>query len=290
MAGQIVVAVDGSKPATAALEWAADDARRRGDGLRIVHVREPWAHEYPFHAVEGFAQSYSEFCEGVLAAAAARAREIAPGVEVTTELSEGTVVEALRAGSADAGALVVGSRGMGGFSGLILGSVGLGLAGHAEVPVVVVRKPHRDEYHEVVVGFDGSPHSEAALEFAFEEARARRGRVHAVYAWEMPVLSSPFAVGYGAALDEIYDSESRAARLRLAPWRDKHPDVPLVETAVCGHPVPALADASLVADLVVVGSRGLGNVRGALLGSVSHAVLHRAHCPVAVVRPRDGES
>ncbi|WP_169982549.1 MULTISPECIES: universal stress protein [unclassified Microbispora] len=287
MAGQIVVAVDGSKPATAALEWAADDARRRGAALRIVHVREPWAHEYPFHAVEGFAQSYSEFCEGVLAAAAARAREIAPDLEVTTELAEGTVVETLRAGSSGAGALVVGSRGLGGFSGLVLGSVGLGLAGHAEIPVVVVRKPHRDEYHEVVVGFDGSPHSEAALEFAFEEARARHGRVHAVYAWEMPTFS-PFAVGYGPVLEEIYENESRAARLRLAPWRDKHPDVPLVESAVCGHPVPALADASLVADLVVVGSRGLGGVHGALIGSVSHAVLHRAHCPVAVVRPRDG--
>lgn len=288
MAGQIVVAVDGSKPASAALEWAADDARRRGAALRIVHVREPWAHEYPFHAVEGFSQSYSEYCEGVLAAAAARAGEIAPGMEITTDLVEGPVVETLHAVSAGAAALVVGSRGLGGFSGLVLGSAGLGLAGHAEVPVVVVRKPHRDQYHEVVVGFDGSPHSEAALEFAFEEARARRGRVHAVYAWEMPAFS-PFAVGYGAALEEIYDNEVRATRLRLAPWRDKHPDVPLVETAVCGHPVPALADASLVADLVVVGSRGLGGVRGALIGSVSHAVLHRAHCPVAVVRPRNVE-
>ncbi|MBX6384571.1 MAG: universal stress protein [Microbispora sp.] len=286
MSREIVVGVDGSKPATAALEWAAEDARRRGTALRIVHVREPWAHTYPFHAIEGFAQSYSEFCEGVLAAAADRAREIAPGVEITTDLAEGTVVETLRARSVGAAALVVGSRGMGGFSGLILGSVGLGLAGHTEVPVVVVRKPQRNKYHEVVVGFDGSLHSEAALEFAFEEARVRRGRVHAVYAWEMPVLS-PFAVGYGAALEEIFDNERRAARLRLAPWRDKHPDVPLVETAVCGHPVPALADASLVADLVVVGSRGLGGVRGALIGSVSHAVLHRAHCPVAVVRPRE---
>lgn len=288
MAGLIVVAVDGSKPATAALEWAADDARRRGAALRIVHVREPWAHEYPFHAVKGFAQSYGDFCEGVLAAAAERAREVAPGLEVTTELADGTVVETLRAGSAAADALVLGSRGVGGFAGMVLGSVGLGLAGHAAGPVVVVRKPHRDEYHEVVVGFDGSSHSEAALEFAFEEARARRGRVHAVYAWEMPAFS-PFAVGYGAALEEIFGNESRAARLRLAPWRDKHPDVPLVESAICGHPVPALAEASLVADLVVVGSRGLSDVRGALLGSVSHGVLHRAHCPVAVVRPRGGK-
>ncbi|TLP60874.1 universal stress protein [Microbispora triticiradicis] len=287
MTGLVVAAVDGSKPATAALEWAADDARRRGAALRIVHVREPWAHQYPFHAVEGFADSYGEFCEGVLAAAAERARQVAPDLEVTTELAEGTVVETLRAASAGADALVVGSRGTGGFSGLVLGSVGLGLTGHAPVPVVVVRRPHRDEYHEVVVGFDGSPHSEAALEFAFEEARARRARVHAVYAWEAPIFS-PFATGYIATMREAFEEESRSARLRLAPWREKHPDVPLVESAVFGHPVPALAEASLVADLVVVGSRGLGGVRGALLGSVSHAVLHRAHCPVAVVRPPEG--
>ncbi|ETK37084.1 universal stress protein [Microbispora sp. ATCC PTA-5024] len=287
MAGLIVVAVDGSEPATAALDWAADDALRRRAALRIVHVREPLAQERPFHG-HGPDTPYEDHGESVLNAAADRVWERAPGVSVTAEVLTGSVVERLRRESEAADALVLGSRGRGGFAGLILGSVGLGLAGHSRNPVVVVRRRPRDEYHEVVVGFDGSSHSEAALQFAFEEARVRRARVHAVYAWQMPMFS-PYGVGYGGAMNDVFDNETRAARMRLAPWREKHPDVPLVESAVCGHPIPALAEASLVADLVVVGTRGLGDFGGALLGSVSHGVLHRAHCPVAVVpHPADG--
>ncbi|MCT9931200.1 universal stress protein [Planotetraspora sp. A-T 1434] len=284
MAGLIVAAVDGSRPALAAVDWAADDAHRRGARLRIVHVREPWANEHPFHGVEGFGESLTEHCEGVLALAADRARQRAPGLDVTTGLVTGAVIERLMTESARAGVTVLGSRGMGGFAGLVLGSVGLGLATHAVAPLVVVRRTQQTVYGEVVVGFDGSPHSEAAVDFAFEEARLRQARVRAVYAWDIPMFS-PFAVGYTREMGEIFDRESSAAGQRLAPWRDKHPDVPLVESAVCGHPIPALADASRTADLVVVGSRGRGGFGGALLGSVSHGVLYRAHCPVAIVRP-----
>ncbi|GII76712.1 universal stress protein [Sphaerisporangium rufum] len=285
MFGVITVGVDGSAHAAAAVDWAAEDAARAGAVLRIVHVREPWAGEYPFHRMEGFNESLTDYCAGVLDAAAGRAREHVPGLEVSTALITGAVVERLRHESENADTLVLGSRGMGGFTGLVLGSVGLALAGHAAGPVVIVRDVRPASYRKVVVGVDGSPHSEAALGFAFEQASARGWQVEAVHSWPMPALS-PVAAGYTDIMSDVSEAGTRGMRQWLAPWRDKFPDVPVTETGICGHPVPALGEASQTADLLVVGSRGLGGFTAALLGSVGHGVLHHAHCPVAVVRPR----
>jgi nucleotide-binding universal stress UspA family protein len=289
MSGLIVVGVDGSDSGVAAVDWAADDAARQGSALRIVHVREPWADGYPFHRVEGFDESLTDYCAGVLAKAADRVRERAPGIQVSSEVLTGAVIERLRHESENADALVVGSRGMGGFAGLVLGSVGLGLAGHAAGPVVVVRDTPQARPGDVVVGVDGSSHSEAALQYAFEQAVLRQSNLHVVYAWTM-AMSSPFAIGYTDVMRDAFESGVRAIKAWLAPWREKYPDVPLVESDVFGHPVPALLEAAQSAELVVVGSRGLGGFGSALLGSVSHGVLHHAPCPVAVVRPRERSS
>ncbi|GAA3820468.1 universal stress protein [Sphaerisporangium flaviroseum] len=288
MVATIVVGVDGSTSATAAVEWAADDAARRNAALKIVHVREQWGEGAPFHAMPGFEDSFTEYCEGVVAAAAERARERAPGIEVRTALATGAVIETLMGESVDAEEVVLGSRGMGGFAGLVLGSVGIGMAGHAPGPVVVVRAPAQAVYGEVVVGFDGSPCSEAALEYGFIQARARGARLRAVYAWQMPAFS-PFAVGYSDVMGDLFKDQAGGFHQRVEPWQRKYPEVQVVGSAVCGHPIPALSDASRDADLIVVGSRGLRGLGSAVLGSVSHGVLHRAHCPVAVVRPREEE-
>ncbi|WP_066943816.1 universal stress protein [Microtetraspora fusca] len=289
MTAPIVVGVDGSPQSTAAVDWAADDASRRDAPLKIVHVREPWAHRYPFHGVEGYDQSLSEHCEGVINAAAQRARERVPGLSVTAELASGTVVEKLKAESRKAAAMVVGSRGMGGFAGLVLGSVGLGLAGHAACPVVIVRGPGKDVRgpdeeagREIVVGFDGSENSEVAMRYAFEEAALRGVPVRVVHAWQVPAFT-PFAIGYTRALDEVFEQSADTARRRVAPWHDKYPDVRVEQSFVCGHPIAVLSEFSRQADLLVVGSRGLGAFGSAVLGSVGHGVLHRAHCAVAVV-------
>jgi nucleotide-binding universal stress UspA family protein len=283
MAGLIVVGVDGSAPAMAAVEWAAEDAARRDAALKIVHVHDVWAGVAPLPKVGGPGGSATEHAREMLAAAAQRARDRAPGVEITTDLAAGTVVETLKSESERADTIVIGSRGVGGFAGLVLGSVGLALAGHAAGPVVVVRAPARTVYGMIVVGFDGSEYSEAALEYAFAQARLRGARLRAVYAWQMPTLSA-YALGYSPVLEGLFEDEARTARQRLAPWREKYPDVEVEESAVCDHPVPVLSNASRQADLVVVGSRGRGGFGSAVLGSVSHGVLHRAHCPVAVVR------
>ncbi|MFF4615550.1 universal stress protein [Nonomuraea jabiensis] len=279
MAGPIVVGLDGSKPSDAAVEWAAADGRRRRLPLKIVHVCERWP--------KGF--DSRKYCLGTLEAAADRARAVGKEVEVTTELLEGNVVELLIGQSASADSLVLGSRGSGGFAGLMLGSVGLGVAGHAAGPVVIVRAPAVVEQGQVVVGDDGSEAAREAVAYAIEQARARHARLLAVYAWQAPIVSA-YAPDYGNLLEDSFQEEARTARERVIRWREDHPDLEIADRQVREHPVPALIKASGTADLVVVGSRGLGGFASAVLGSVSHGVLHRSHCPVAVVRPRGKRS
>ncbi|MEV4471933.1 universal stress protein [Nonomuraea sp. NPDC049504] len=272
MASQIVVGVDGSAPSAAAVEWAAADAGRRGHDLRLVHVCEQWSHS------EG-----TEYCAGALEAAADRARGIASGVKVTTDLLTGNVIDELIAESATADCLVLGSRGLGGFTGMMLGSVSTAMAGHAMGAVVVVRGSQPAEHGRVVIGYDGSEHAQAAMEYAVEQAMRRRAELHVVTAWQVPSFS-PYAVAYSRLIEQVMREEKRAARELVDPWRTNNPDLVITDEQPCEHPVAALTRAAKAADLVVVGSRGLGGFASALLGSVSHAVLHHVACPVAVVR------
>jgi len=274
MARQIVVGVDGSAPANAAVEWAAMDARRRGLDLRVVHVCEEWPRGI----------GAAEYCAGTLEAAADRARRLTGTARVTGALLSGHVAHDLIAESATADSIVLGSRGLGGFAGMVVGSIGMAVAGHAAGPVVIVRGPSPYVHGRVTVGYDGSEHSTAAMEYAIEQARARDAELHVVYGWQMPVLS-PYAVAYNGLIEEIMREQAEEARERVVPWRERHPDVRIVDEQLCEHPVPLLVKASQSADLVVVGSRGRGGLAAAVLGSVGHGVLHHVTCPVAVVRP-----
>ncbi|MGW4958297.1 universal stress protein [Nonomuraea sp. NPDC004186] len=279
MVGPIVVGVDGSKPSSAAVEWAAADAQCRRVPLKVVHVCERWP-----DGIDG-----RKYCLGTLEAAVDSARAVGGDVEVSSELLDGNVVEALIGQSASADSLVLGSRGLGGFAGLMLGSVCLGVAGHAAGPVVIVRAPAAAEHGQIVVGDDGSEAAREAVAYAIEQARARRARLLAVYAWQAPIVSA-YAPDYGNLLEDSFQEEARTAQERVIRWQKNHPDIEITDQQVREHPVPALIKASATADLVVVGSRGLGGFASAVLGSVSHGVLHRAHCPVAVVRPRGKKS
>jgi nucleotide-binding universal stress UspA family protein len=151
--------------------------------------------------------------------------------------------------------------------------------------VVVVRgeEAQQNASLPVVVGVDGSPNSEAALAFAYEEAATRGVPLVAVHIlWDLPV-----------ELDVVRLTEGNIAELdvgevlaeRLAGWSEKYPDVRVQRLVAHDRPAQALVEESGRAQLLVVGSRGRGGISGLMLGSVSHAVLHRAHCPVAVVRP-----
>ncbi|MFC4061771.1 universal stress protein [Planomonospora corallina] len=278
----IVAGTDGSPAAAAAVEWAADDAGRRGMPLRIVCAVERWPHEIVRFPDPDLGDALNRAAEKVLAEAEAVALRRRPGLEVTTRVLQGSPAMVLREQAESAAGLVMGSRGLGGFAGAVLGSVSMHVAGHVHRPVVVVRSVPQEARGEVAVGFDDSPACEPALGYAFEQAALRGAGVRAVYAWQLPVHAFAPEVVYD--VDEIRAGQQRVAEARLQGWRQRYPQVPVVEDVRQGHPVEALTEVSGGTDLVVVGSHGRGAVGAVLLGSVSRGVLHHARCPVAVVR------
>ena len=132
----------------------------------------------------------------------------------------------------------------------------------------------------IVVGVDGSDQSKAAMDWAIEESKLRKGEVRALTAWSFPYVSDAM----GTAWDyEIFEKDAQAI-LEAELERVKDQGVNVSGRVVEGNPASALIDASRDADLVAVGSRGHGGFTGMLLGSVSHQTIHHAHCPVLVIR------
>jgi len=277
----VVVGVDGSESALEASRWAAREAGRRGAGLRLVQAFGwPQTH-HDGEVGRGQRAVLRRAANEQLAAAAAAAAEVAPGVVVETALVEGFPVAVLVAESRAAQLVVVGDRGLGGFTGLLLGSVAVGLAAHAAAPVAVVRGDAASA-GPVVVGVDGSPASEAVLAVAFEAAAARRVPLVAVHTWWDVLMDPSFAplVDWDAIEGEAH----RTLAARLAGWAEKYPEVEVRRVVERDRPAPALLEQAAGAQLVVVGSRGRGGLAGMLLGSVSHSLLHHSPCPVLVVR------
>nr|MDT0662854.1 universal stress protein [Micromonospora sp. DSM 115978] len=285
----VVVGVDGSEDSLLAVDLAAREAARRKRPLCIVHAFI-WPHlrvplgPSPYGPPEGGLRNQAE---RILADASERARAAAPEVAVERELTTGEAAAVLRQRSHGAALLVVGNRGLGGFAGLIIGSVAVQLAAHSSCPVIVTRGT-ADPAAAVLLGVDGSPANDPAVGFAFEEAALRGVPLVALHAWTHPVSTGP-----GDMLPLVYDvaeveaEETRVLAEALAGWCDKYPDVIVHRELVQGGARGALIKATGRAQVVVVGSRGRGGFAGLLLGSVSQAVLHHAACPVAVVpQPR----
>ncbi|MEO3876008.1 universal stress protein [Nonomuraea sp. B12E4] len=278
----IIVGVDGSVPSRAAVEWAATEADRRRLPLRVVHVVDTSWYLVGKPPTAVLSERVLREGERVLREADALVRERRPSVEVSTQELEGEPATVLREQAKDADGLVVGSRGLGGFAGALLGSVSMHVAGHVRCPVVVVRAEHRPPHGEVVAGVDDSPECEPALAYAFEQAKLRGATLRVVHAWQLPVHA--FAPEAVYDLDEVRTAQHQVVRDRLKTLGPDYPRVTVIEDVPCAHPVDALTAAAERADLLVVGSHGRGAVGSALLGSVSRGVLHHAHCPVAVVR------
>jgi nucleotide-binding universal stress UspA family protein len=287
----VVAGVDGSECGLKAVGWAAAEAARRQRPLRLVA-----AHTWVSGGIIGDPgvgadpeTVLRQVSLGHLAVAAAAAERVAPGLDVERVEATGLAVPVLQAESTTAELVVVGDRGLGGFTGLLLGSVAVELSAHASCPVVVVREPERGAAGPapVVVGVDGSPTSEAAVAFAFEEASLRQAPLVAVHVWR-DVLVEPTLAPL-VDWDALESDEREVLAERLAGWTGKYPDVHVSRRVVQDRPAAALVDESGHAQLVVVGSRGRGGFRGLLLGSVSQALLHHARCPVAVVRTPDAD-
>jgi nucleotide-binding universal stress UspA family protein len=283
----VVVGVDSSPGALAAVRVAAREAHLRHRGLRVVHAftwpvagwatTPGWAVLPPDACREDAAISVAE--------AANVARRVAPGIEITGEVVDGSPGPVLLAESRHAVLVVVGNRGRGGFPGMLIGSVAGPVAAHAASPVLVIRG-HRHPDGPVVVGIDGSPTSVLALDFAAEEAVLRDTELVALHAWsggDGTELNAdlPMTHEFWAGDEE----QQRVLAEALAGLAGRHPDLRVRRQVRRGSARRLLRDWSQTSQLVVVGDRGHGGFAGLLLGSVSHHLLMRAGCPTAVVRP-----
>jgi nucleotide-binding universal stress UspA family protein len=272
----VLAGYDGSAGSKQALSWAAREARARG---AVLTVCQAWV---PAHQVTPAAGAAFELArrnaEQALARGVRRAQAVESG-EVRPLLADGSAAVVLCEHSTDAEMVVVGSRGHGGLTGLLLGSVSSQVAAHARGRIVVVRGRWRHAAGHlpgpVVAGADGSAASQAAVAFALEEAALRAAPLLVVCA----MADAPGRFGGGHQIEDDFEQW-------IALGEKEHPGVAVQRQVTCGPPHAALLAAASDAQMLVVGSRGRGGVRGMMLGSVSQAVLHDAPCPVGIVHPQ----
>ncbi|MFI6645743.1 universal stress protein [Streptomyces sp. NPDC050504] len=312
MPHDIVVGIDGSTEGLAAAHWAAQEAQRRGTGLRVVHVWHPHPALYvPLDSAE------RDWAEQLLGEVVRSVRAAHPGLRVTDGLVCDATVAGLLKAAADADLLVLGSCGLGPLGGFLTGSVSQRVVGRSTRPVVLVRagRSAADEhlpatdgvapeeipktpYRHVVLGLQTDRPCDELIEFAFDAARRRGTGLSVVHAFRTafrpatgpsvplvsvaPEGSTPVPRPQAQALA---DQESTVAGV-LLPWREKYPTVRVTETVAEGRAAEVLVRAAQDAGLLVMGRRRVDHQVGVFTGPVTHAVLHHAGCPVAVV-PHD---
>ena len=270
----VAVGVDGSPLSLRAVRWAAGVAVRDGVPLRLVHA-------YDSVQVE---ESHTRGLRWIDEARTTAAL-VDPALSVEVVLVAAPVAETLLRESATASMLALGTRRLSALTGLLVGSISVTVAGHADCPVVIVRGPDQDEAPSetgpVVVGVDATAASESAIAFAFAEASVRAAELVAVHAWTEPVRAA------GSARADLAAFRQQAQDVlagRLVGWQDKYPDVHVRQEIMHDRPGRALSHHSHGAQLVVLGRRGRAGFPSMVLGSTIQHLLHHARCPVVVTR------
>ncbi|MFF7780099.1 universal stress protein [Streptomyces tanashiensis] len=282
MTAQVTVGLDGSEESLAAARWAAGEAVLREVPLRLVHVEEwPNPPELPL----AYSRTLAGRAERLLRDEADRARKNHPGLEVLVERARGRAAEELTAAADEADLTVLGSRGLGGVLGFVVGSVSLAVVGSARQPVVLVRARNGRVAPEggIVVGVDIYHPCEALLAFSFNEAARTNLPLRFLHSWTL--LAS---YGYTAVVDQGADEELGSRLLGglddlVDPWRKTYPGVDVTAGPVVGSAAYQLVEAARTAQLVIVGRRSRTVPVGPHLGHVAHAVIHHSPAPVAVV-------
>ncbi|MFJ2002348.1 universal stress protein [Streptomyces chartreusis] len=270
-AHHVVVGVDGSLNAVRALDWASDEAARRGAALRVVH-----------------AVPDRDEAEPVLASAAVRVRERHPDLSVEVKAMEGGTVRALLRESEGSELTVVGTRGLGGVAALLAGSVSLRLAAHVHGPLLVVRGDHAcDGERTVLLGLEDDSDADAAS-YAFDEAKRRGARLRVVHSThrhmtpELPSLIPGTSPGQRRRAQNDL-AEDAVPRFDLARLRDEHPEVGVETHTVRRGAARALLDDTRESAVVVIGAHRRTSRLGPQLGPVAHTLLRSSHCPVVLV-------
>lgn len=286
MTKHVLVGIDGSAQSLAAASWAGDEAMARGTAVHLLNVWQAPAGNVQFSPDPEGLRLWEE---GRLVETAKELSDRHPSLTVTMEQTYGTPMKVLLEAAARADMVVLGSHGFGVVAGFLYGSVGLHVLAGSDRPVVMVRsQPGRGlTGAPVVVGVDPGAPADALMSFAFQEAAARAVPVRVVHVWDVHRT-----YGYGApVLDPGWVRDLREERVLalgnlLAPWRARHPGVEAVGDVVPGRVAETLLQAARTADLLIVGRRRRHAPAAAHIGPVTHAVVHHAGCPIAVI-PHD---
>lgn len=280
---QIIVGYQDNPAGQAALDWALKDAVHRRLPVHAVVAASLVNEPVP---LGGLVSAVIEDVELVAEHARERAQQHEPSVPFTAEVVMGYPAGVLIEASREAELLVVGRKPRRALHEALSGSTSTHVIAHAHCPVVVVERSHLTSHTgQVIVGVDGSPNSEAALEFALETAAAHRMTVTVVRGWHLDLpeaMTLPWLTQ--DVLDQITATEKSALAEQVEPWATKYGDTGVHQVFSTVSPVEAIAGLARRGDLIVVGSRGRGGFTGMLLGSVSQSLLHRPHpCPLVVV-------
>jgi len=295
----VAAGIDGSPESLAAAHWAAREAARRGTGLRLVHAWEWLPHSAPYVPA---GMSQRQWAEEILERASSSVRAAHPELRVIDDLVVEPACDVLCTAAGQAELLVLGSRGLGGLAGFLLGSVSRRVVARSPGPVVLVRAdgscanehlPALDgvspdeisalPYRDIVLGIDVGRPCDELIEFAFETALRCGASLRAMHFFPAPPGQARADRLVAQPGPELLAEKEHALVATLRPWCEKFPDVVVTETVAEGRAAGEMVRASTGAALVVVGRRLREGRFGAHVGSVAHAVLHHARCPVAVV-------
>ncbi len=277
----IVVGVDSSDNASRAAAWAAREATDRGLALVLVHAVDLPGGAGAAAEPPGWADARREAGRKLLDRVRGALHEQFPELPVTTEVSDFSAAKSLVIMSGHAQFVVTGTRGHGGFAGLLLGSVSVKVAAHAQCPAVVVRGEEPGEPRdEIVLGVErGEP--EAPIRFAFATAARLGAKVRAVRAWAPePMYGGYYYAAETGAAEQQMVNDIEAA---LKPVREDFPDVEVSTYVSRGNTVPTLIEAARGSRLLVVGAHRHRTPLSVGVGSVVHGLLSHAPTPVAVV-------